>query len=185
MNKKLFPAISLKTSMLLPLVLVLGTLISGFTYAYIHQERMATQKHIGDQFLSAKNAFESAIHIETDKLLTTLNSIVINAQLKHAMMAGDRDALLKQTSSFFNILREKYHLTHFYFHRPDRVNFLRIHQPGRHGDMINRFSMLEAERTGEAVAALEVGPLGLIPNSRTPELPNSRTYIFRYLSISF
>lgn len=161
MNKKLFPTISLKTSILIPLVLVLVTLISGFTYAYIHQEKMATQKHIGDQFLSAKNALKSAVQIETEKLSATLMGITANQELKHAMMAGDQDALLKQSSTLFNTLREKYHITHFYFHRPDRVNFLRIHQPNRHGDMINRFSALQAEATGEPASALETGPLGL------------------------
>ena len=161
MNKKLFPTISLKTSILLPLILVLLILISGFTYAYIHQEKMYIQKHIGDQFLSAKHAFHSAVEIETEKLSATLMSITADSELKRAMMAGDRDTLLKQSGPLFNTLREKYHTTHFYFHRPDRVNFLRIHQPNRHGDMINRFSALEAESTGEPASALEIGPLGL------------------------
>ncbi len=161
MTMKLFPTISLKASILLPLGIVLVTLISGFTYAYIYQEEMYTQKHIGDQFFSAKHAFDSAVQIETEKLSATLTSITADPELKRAMMAGDRDVLLKQSESIFNTLRDKYNITHFYFHQPDRVNFLRVHQPDRYGDMINRFSALQAETTSEPASALETGPLGL------------------------
>ncbi len=160
-HKKLFPTISLKTSILLPLGIVLVTLILGFTFAYIHQEKIYTQKDIGDQFLSVKHIFDSAVQIETEKLSTALTGITADSELKRTMMASDRDALLKQSGTLFNTLREKYHITHFYFHRPDRVNFLRVHQPDRYGDVINRFSALQAEATGEAASALETGPLGL------------------------
>lgn len=161
MDTKLFPTMSLKTSILLPLGIALVILILGFTYAYIHQERMYTQKYIGDQFSSAKHALDTAVEIETEKLSATLASITADSELKHAMMTGDRDALLKQSGPLFNTLREKYDITHFYFHRADRVNFLRVHKPDRYGDMINRFSILEAEATGEPASALEIGPLGL------------------------
>jgi diguanylate cyclase (GGDEF)-like protein/PAS domain S-box-containing protein len=161
MNKKLFQTISLKTSILLPLVIVLVVLIAGFTYAHIHQNKMAIQKHVGDQFLFAKNFFDSAVHIEREKLSATLASMTANSELKQAMIIGDRNALMKQSSAIFQTLRKKYHITHFYFHRPDRVNFLRVHQPNRYGDMINRFSALQAERTGKPSSALEIGPLGL------------------------
>ena len=128
MNKKLFSIISLKTSILLPLGIVLVTLISSFTYGYLHQEEMYTHKHIGDQFISAKHLFDAGIQIETEKLSATLTSITFDSKLKHAMISGDRDALLKQSSTLFNTLHDKYQITHFYFHRPDRVNFLRVHK---------------------------------------------------------
>lgn len=161
MNKKLLPKISLKTSILLPLGVVLIVLILGFIYAYMHQEKIYTQKHIGDQFLSAKQALDTSIQTEKDKLSAILTSIVANPELKHTMMAGDRNTLLKQSEDFFNTLQDKYQITHFYFHGPDRVNFLRMHKPDRYGDMINRFSALQAELTGKPASALETGPLGL------------------------
>ncbi|MCX5772937.1 MAG: diguanylate cyclase, partial [Candidatus Hydrogenedentes bacterium] len=50
--------------------------------------------------------------------------------------------------------------THFNFTGPDRVCILRLHQPEQYGDTIDRFTTLEAERTGQAVSGLELGPLG-------------------------
>ena len=42
----------------------------------------------------------------------------------------------------------------------DRVNLLRIHNPKKNGDLINRFTALEAERTGRIAHGIELGPLG-------------------------
>jgi len=161
MKKISLPHFSLKTSVLLPLMLVLVILISGFISSYIHQEKEYTEKAIGEQFLSAKRFFDSAVKTDTEKLSTALMIISTDSKLKRAMMVGDRDTLLKQSSPLFNTLREKYGITHFYFHRPDRVNFLRVHQPDRYGDKIDRFSALQAEATGAPASALETGPLGL------------------------
>ncbi|MGB5965809.1 MAG: EAL domain-containing protein [Sulfurimonadaceae bacterium] len=161
MKKTLLPAFSLKRAVLLPLVLVLIILFSGFISSFINQEKGHTKKAVGEQFLSAKRALDTAVKIDTEKLSAALEIIDGNPELKRAMMADDRDALLKQSGSLFTTLREKYSITHFYFHRPDRVNFLRVHQPDRYGDRINRFSALQAEATGEPASALEIGPLGL------------------------
>jgi len=152
---------SLKISILLPLVLVLVVLISGFIYSYIKQEKRYSQEAIGQQFVSAKHAFNIAVKTDTEKLSAALEIIDGDPELKRAMMAGDRDALLKQSGTLFTMLRDKYGITHFYFHRPDRVNFLRVHKPDRYGDKINRFSAQQAEATGEPASALEIGPLGL------------------------
>ncbi len=161
MQQKLLQASSLKTSILLPLVLTLIVLISGFVYSYIYQTTKYTHKHITSQFLSVKRTFNSSIKTETQKLSSLLTVITNNSDLKHAMMASDREDLLKKSSIFFNILHKKFGITHFYFHGTDRINFLRVHKPDRFGDKINRFSALQAEMTNRPSSALELGPLGL------------------------
>ncbi|MFW5692802.1 MAG: cache domain-containing protein, partial [Thermoguttaceae bacterium] len=57
-------------------------------------------------------------------------------------------------------LRREYGITHFCFIAPDRTCVLRAHYPPRHGDRIDRFTCLEAERTGEDAWGVELGPLG-------------------------
>ncbi len=161
MKKLLPPAFGLKTSILLPLVLVLVIMISGYVYSHINQEKEFIRTQTNEHFLSAKRVFDSAVKAETRKLSAALMIIAAESGLKHAMMAGDRDALLKQSVTLFNTLREKCGITHFYFHQPDRVNFLRVHQADRYGDKIDRFSALQAEATAAPASALEIGPLGL------------------------
>jgi PAS domain S-box-containing protein len=51
-------------------------------------------------------------------------------------------------------------ITHFYFVQPDRTCFLRAHQPERRGDVIDRRTLLDAQKTGEDTWGLEMGPLG-------------------------
>lgn len=158
---KLFSTINLKISVLFPLSLTLVVLISGFVYSHNQQNAEYTQKYIGSQFLTAKRAFDSSLNIETQKLSSILTIITSNSDLKRAMMTGNREDLLKQSSLFFNTLQKKFGVTHFYFHGSDRVNFLRVHQPDRFGDKINRFSALQAEMMAKPSSALELGPLGL------------------------
>jgi PAS domain S-box-containing protein len=49
-----------------------------------------------------------------------------------------------------------------YFSDAQRINLLRVHQPGRYGDRIDRFTTLEAEKTGKIAYGLELGPMGTL-----------------------
>ena len=161
MKKTFLPVLSLKRLILLPFIVILVILVSGSIYNYLYQEKSYAQVNIGQQFLSAKRAFDIVIQQETEKLSTALEIIITDPVLKQAMIAEDRDALLQQSNPLFKRLREKHAITHFYFHRPDRINFLRVHSPDRFGDLINRFSARQAEATNAPASALELGPLGL------------------------
>lgn len=155
------PSFSLRTSILLPLTVVLIALISLFVYGYIHQEKVYTQKYIDKELLVAKRAMDSGIQANEDKLSAALEIITADPVLKQAMMAGDREALLQQSNRYFETLRKKNDITHFYFHLVNRVNFLRVHNPKRYGDKIDRFSLLQAESTLKPASAIEIGPMGL------------------------
>jgi diguanylate cyclase (GGDEF)-like protein len=83
-----------------------------------------------------------------------------DAALRAAFAHRDRAALLRLSAPLYAELRHKFGITHFYFSGPDRVNILRVHQPARYGDVINRYTTLEAERTGTTFYGVELGPLG-------------------------
>ncbi len=85
-----------------------------------------------------------------------------NPVLQQQFMAGDREMLLKTSRSLEQSLRQDYHITHFYFHSPDRINFLRVHQPERHGDRIDRLTIRQAVKTGAIASGLEMGTLGTL-----------------------
>lgn len=74
--------------------------------------------------------------------------------------ARDRASLARATAPLFRELRGKYGITHLYFSDTARVNLLRAHEPGRHGDVIERFTTREAQRRGQDVWGTELGPLG-------------------------
>ncbi|MDO9190295.1 MAG: cache domain-containing protein, partial [Sulfurimicrobium sp.] len=82
--------------------------------------------------------------------------------MQAALRAKDRGALLDRAGPLFERLRERYGVTHFYFEDANRVNVLRVHQPERHGDTINRYTTLTAEKSGEIASGVELGPIGTL-----------------------
>lgn len=57
-------------------------------------------------------------------------------------------------------MRRENAVTHFYFSDPNRICLLRVHAPERRGDRLDRFTALEAQRTGKTASGIELGPLG-------------------------
>ncbi|UCG80022.1 MAG: PAS domain S-box protein, partial [Desulfobacterales bacterium] len=86
--------------------------------------------------------------------------ILRDEQLKAALKAKNRSALLNQTLTLFGQLNGEHGITHLYFTDPDRLNILRVHKPEKYGDTIDRFTTLEAEKTGKVSHGIELGPLG-------------------------
>ena len=151
----------LRLAILLPLALSLVLLVAAFTYGFFRQEKLYMDEHSGSAFASAQRMYEAAILADTDKLSTALELVVRDAGLLQAMRTRDREALLQRSGPAFEALRKAYGITHFYFHGPDRINLLRVHQPGRFGDRIGRYTLERVEATGKPAAGLELGPLGV------------------------
>ena len=80
--------------------------------------------------------------------------------LKAAFTARNRDLLLEQSLPINKSLLNNNAITHFYFHDLNRTNFLRVHQPQRYGDQIDRLTLLKAEKSGTVAHGIEIGPLG-------------------------
>ena len=100
------------------------------------------------------------VEVETE-LLGSLNKTARRDEaLQQAWLAKDRPALLQQALPRFKEMLNEHRITHFYFIGLDKKCFLRVHQPSRHGDIIERKTMQEAAKTGDIGAGLELGPMG-------------------------
>ncbi|RLB17522.1 MAG: hypothetical protein DRG82_06245 [Deltaproteobacteria bacterium] len=146
--------------LLIPLGAVFFVMISGFiTVLFYMQQRSLNQ--------SSRQVLENASHrlsgllVEQSRALAALEEVFLrDPGLRDALKDQDRQRLLADYKSIFVQLREKYGITHFYFHRLNRVNLLRVHKPEKHDDLIDRCTALEAERTGKTSSGIELGPLG-------------------------
>ena len=146
--------------LLIPLAAVLLLLIGGFgaTMLFMHQEQL---KQSTREILAAATFDLNAFQENQIRTLATLEEILLRSpDLRDALAAQDRDRLLAASEPAFAQLLEQHHITHFYFHGPDRVNLLRVHKPEKFGDLIDRFTAREAERTGQTASGTELGPLG-------------------------
>ncbi|MEW8632359.1 MAG: methyl-accepting chemotaxis protein [Candidatus Thiodiazotropha sp.] len=63
----------------------------------------------------------------------------------------------------FQVLKNEYGVRQFQFHEPPATSFLRVHKPAKFGDDLSsfRFTVLEGNRSKQAIQGLEVGVAGL------------------------
>ncbi|MBN1437147.1 MAG: response regulator [Sedimentisphaerales bacterium] len=97
---------------------------------------------------------------QTRGLIGAIQPIVSDQATLDALQNHDRDSLLEKWQPIFERMQAEAAITHFYFHEPDRVNLLRVHDPGRCGDLIDRYIVREAEQTAQIASGIELGPLG-------------------------
>jgi anti-anti-sigma regulatory factor len=151
---------SVRFRVLVPLVLALILLLAlfvGTTYRAFTARRDEALHHATEH--TAELLRRATIdNIETLSSLTS--ALGRDPVLEQAMLRLDRQALLERGAPLLQELQSHAGISHLYFHGPDRVNFLRVHDPARSGDTISRFTLLEAERTGKPSVGNEQGPLG-------------------------
>ncbi len=153
---------NLKISILVPLILALILLLGSFVFISYRSQQKILERDLVKEAKGVENLFHEYGKHEVMKLSSTLKAITRDMKLLAAFKAKDRERIFKITKPLFEQLRSEHGITHFYFTGPDRVNILRVHQPGRFGDKINRFTTLEAERTGKESWGIEMGPLGTL-----------------------
>jgi PAS domain S-box-containing protein len=137
------------------LFLSLGTV--GFEWYQYHRQHAAI---ITEKLSELSGDLNSALERDAAGLATALQPIVADKRMRTALSSEDTDRLLADWRPVFDAMHRDNNITHFYFLDPDRTCVLRVHKPEKHGDLINRFTALEAARTGKVASGIELGPLG-------------------------
>ena len=153
-------SIRLRAAILFPLALALVALLGMFYFSLYQHERADNDHDFAQTLQAAKLYYQRALTRRSEKLEAALEVILRDEKLQAALRAKDRDALLNRSEPLFRQLHDRFGITHFYFEDAARVNVLRVHQPPRHGDTINRFTTLAAEKNGKNATGLELGPIG-------------------------
>jgi len=126
-----------------------------------HQYRQQHAEIMANKLSEIKSDLHASLESSAAGMATALQPIVADERMRSALLEGDRDRLLSDWQPVFDAMHKDNHITHFYFFDTHRVCLLRVHKPEKHGDLINRFTALEAERTGKKTASgIELGPLG-------------------------
>jgi hypothetical protein len=148
--RRIFPA----------LTVLLLLLIGGFVGLLVrmHHERLIEVSRQDAQ--EVVNGLSQLLDDQSVALSALQEALVQDANLTVALKAGDRDRLLTTYHPLLKQLHARYGVSHFYFSDTNRVCVLRVHRPEKYGDRFNRFTALEAERTGETASGIELGPLG-------------------------
>jgi len=143
-----------------PLTAMLLIIIAG-TGALLWERH---QKEIDSDTARINSAAKDLLHIslaqQATGLATALQTITTDPAVQKALREGNANRLLAVWQPVFKKMHMENNITHFYFFDKNRVCLQRVHKPEKRGDRIDRFTALEAERTGKTASGIELGPLG-------------------------
>ncbi|MDD4201893.1 MAG: PAS domain S-box protein [Candidatus Omnitrophica bacterium] len=146
--------------LLVPLAIVLFMLVGGFSLILIRTQQQNMQRSAQQLMENISLKLSEMIKEKIDAMEVIQEVILNDENVLDQLKSKDIDSLLREYSPVFEKIKDNYAITHFYFHGPDRINLLRLHKPEKKGDLIDRTTIVEAERTGRTFSGIELGPLG-------------------------
>ena len=152
----------LKQRVLLPLAVMFFLLLAGFIAAIYHNERVHLNENFRIEMSTMQASYRELANLHGDNMRVALGFLEHDPALRAALAAGNRAQLQARFAPLFERLKRDFNITHFYFIDANRVTLLRLHQPERFGDRIDRITALDAERTGKLAIGTELGPLGTL-----------------------
>jgi hypothetical protein len=133
-----------------------------FALSFYRFQQRQMMNEVASKLGSVERLFMGILDTDANIMGAATHFIIRDEQMKVGLKTKDKKALLDLSLDLFGQLHTEHQITHFYFTGPDRVNILRVHKPDKHGDRINRFTTLQAEKTGELSYGIELGPLGTL-----------------------
>lgn len=152
---------TIRAHVLIPLSLTILVLLIGSILTIFAVRRDDITTALNREYGESIAVFKAMLAAKTELMSTVAETITSDPALIQAMRHKDRTALYTGARPYLKKLSSK-KITHFYFHDQQGKNFLRVHQPNQHGDIITRSSMRQAMETGTAAHGLELGPFGTL-----------------------
>ncbi len=153
----------LKSKTILPVIIILALVMSGlavFNYAsqvsFVNDEAEETLKGV---LGTAHGILDARMNLY-QQMATLVAGLPTAAD---AFGKDDRGKLLSEFLPGFEILKKKFGLAQFQFHKPPAMSFLRVHQPEKYGDDLSsfRFTVLSVNEKRAGVRGIEIGRAGI------------------------
>ena len=145
------------------LVPMAAVLLTAAVVTFGTTRRLATDalhEEVDERAQAVQDHLRHVLDEETDTYSAIAAGFLRDPAIRAAWREGDREELLARAEMLWAPLRDSLRITHVYFHDLDGRNFLRVHQPPRHGDLIDRGTMHAARATEQLASGYELGPLG-------------------------
>lgn len=152
--------IQLRWRILIPLIVGFTLLITAFVFVLFGKEHAHFKESMARDLDMIAAYHQESITLRGEKLAAAAEALSHDPQLVQALSARDREALSTQALPYFERLKHGFNITHFYFHDARRRTLLRLHNPDSFGDLNERVTALEAERTGRPAVGVELGKTG-------------------------
>ncbi len=148
--------------LLIPMSATVVVLTAGILLALINERIVHLHEHTIADKKNIMNGVTYQLLAAVNDMSSIAFTIAHQKDLNVLLANDDKRRLLMDWGSLFLKLKTSHAITHFYFHRADRSNLLRLHKPERSDDFIDRFSIREAELTGRLSTGLDMGTFGTL-----------------------
>jgi two-component system, sensor histidine kinase and response regulator len=150
----------IKFSLFPILVISIGILVSSIIFFYNQIQKKKLSHTIEQKRNSFEHLYQNEISKNVELMSAILQTLILDQHFKKPFIEKDRNTLFQLTKELFEKLRNQFHITHFYFCDPSRICILRVHKQESFGDSIERFTMLNAQKTRNIAYGLELGVFG-------------------------
>ncbi len=142
--------------LLLPLVTVMLTLMVLAGVLYWQQQQYWLDDHIQSTVQMVQEDMTLEVAQQSRALSMVLDPIAMDEELMQALWDKDVPRLKTGWQEMYAVLKDEYNITHFNFLDADRNILVQLGNPGKPGERNQRFTMLEAERSGKTAVGLEL-----------------------------
>ena len=150
----------LRKQIFIPLLFSLFIMLAASVASVYMIQRLHIINTIKSNVNGVEQLFPTLLEIESSQLSALLDVVEKDSTIQQAWLSRDKDSLLHAAQANYSEINARYDITHFYFIDLERVCYLRVHNPYRFGDTINRATMDTAFDKGVPASGIELGPLG-------------------------
>jgi HAMP domain-containing protein len=156
-----------------------GGIVALMYYSFVR----SSQAWGSESVTGAQKLFTILEARETSKMAAVSETLMMNPQVRDAFAAKDRSRVLELTAPLYPKLKSE-GVTNWMFHtpEPDMAVFLRLHNPAKFGDHLNRFMDKEVVRTHAMVTGNELAKAGFAVRILRP-FYNSKGEVTGYLEL--
>lgn len=160
LNKKKKIEVNVRRRILVPLTLTFFVLVSSFIYGGYSIKSKQVFNQVHHKYSGVQSLFNEYLDSQAELMRLGAMLLVREKTLQEAFLAGRRDQLQEIAEPYLFQMSQRYGITHMYFHDVSGYNFLRVHQPDRFGDFIDRHVNQLSMSTANVAHGLELGALG-------------------------
>ena len=152
---------SIRTRVLISLVACLLAGVGGILALMRYSFERNSQILAAESVTGAQKLFTILETREISKMAAVSESLIMNPQVRDAFVAKDRGHPTELTAPLYSSLKNE-GITNWMFHtpEPDMTVFLRLHNPSKFGDHLNRFIDKEVVHTHTMVTGNELAKAG-------------------------
>lgn len=151
--------INIVFKIILPLVigLFLIAFISVYSNFYLLKKNITDKAD--ERFEIVSKSLDSIIKQDTMLMLGLMEQLEKDQKIINFYKQNDRESLYNYLLSTYKSYNKRYDITHFYIHKINKQNFIRMHNKDKHSDFIDRATLGSASKNLKLSSGIEFGIL--------------------------